>query len=233
MSLDPADTSVCATAARNVAWSLSPGSSARIEMLMSTQPKTFLTPEQYLEIERAAESRSEYYNGEMFAMAGTSFRHARIIRNVMFELTQKLRGGKCEAVSSEVRLRVSPKGLYTYPDVMVVCGGPQFVDKVLDTVTNPIVIVEILSPTTEAYDRGPKFESYRTLESLRDYIMIAQDRVHVEHYMRQADGTWILQETSDREQTIEIASIGCGFKLSDAYENVAFELPSTPGACSS
>jgi len=191
---------------------------------MSTQSKTFLTPEQYLKIERAAETKSEYYNGEMFAMAGTSFRHAQISMNVAAELRQGLRGSKCQAVSSEVRLGVSPTGLYTYPDVMVVCG-PKFADNDFDTVTNPTVIIEILSPTTEAFDRGKKFESYRTLDSLRDYLMVAQDRVHVEHYTRQPGGFWTLQEASDRERTVEIASVGCGFKVAAAYENVAFETP--------
>jgi Uma2 family endonuclease len=190
---------------------------------MSTRPKTFLTPEQYLEIERLAETKSEYYNGEMFAMAGTSFRHAQICRNVLVALAPRTRDGQCQAVSNEVRLQVSGAGLYTYPDVMVVCGPPDFVDSDLDTITNPTVIFEILSPTTEAYDRGKKFELYRKLDSLRDYILIAQDRIHLEHYTRQPGGKWTLQETSDHEQTIEIPSIGCGFKLAGAYENVKLE----------
>src|SRR4051794_27902251 len=123
---------------------------------MSTQPKTFLTPEQYLELERKAEFKSEYYQGEMFAMAGASFAHVRMVSRILVQLAHQMLGGPCEALSNDLRLHVPATGLYTYPDLVVVCGEPRLIDTHLDTLLNPTVIVEVLSPSTEAYDRGRK-----------------------------------------------------------------------------
>src|ERR1700758_224476 len=123
---------------------------------MPTQANTFLTPEQYLEIERAAEHKSEYFNGEMFAMSGGSLDHGRIFRNLISSLNGQLRGRTCEVAGSDLRLRVSPDGLYTYPDIVVFCGKPQFADRRTDTITDATVIIEILSPSTVNYDRGFK-----------------------------------------------------------------------------
>src|SRR5208283_3813720 len=127
---------------------------------MSTQSKTFLTPEQYLEIERKAEFKSEYYQGEMFAMSGARFAHIGIVANAVASLHQQLRGGPCRPLSNDMRVRVTPTGLYTYPDVVIVCGEPQFLDSTFDTLLNPSVIIEVLSESTEVYDRTRKFEQY-------------------------------------------------------------------------
>src|SRR5262245_12190039 len=132
---------------------------------MPTQLKTFLTPEKYLEIERRAEFKSEYYNGDMFGMSGASPRHAWIVPNIVAELRQQLKGRPCRVASNDLRLRVLPSGLYTYPDVMVVCGEPRFADDQKDTLLNPVVIVEVLSESTRDYDRGQKFQFYRGLAS--------------------------------------------------------------------
>jgi Uma2 family endonuclease len=189
---------------------------------MSTQVKPLLTPEQYLEIERAAESKSEYFHGRMFAMSGGSLNHARLVRNLIVSLDTQLRGRRCEVAASDLRLRVSPDGLYTYPDIVVFCGPPQFADDRTDTIVDATVIVEVLSPSTENYDRGFKFEQYRRLSSLQDYLVMAQDRVHVECATRQEDDSWLLRETSDLHGTIQLPSIECSFSLADAYRSVQF-----------
>ena len=159
---------------------------------MSTQPKTFLTPEQYLDIERKAEYKSEYYRGEMFAMAGASLAHNTLVANLIGEFHGKLRAGPCRVLPSDMRVRVTSTGLYTYPDVVVVCGEPRVLDNQMDTLLNPSVLVEVLSPSTEDYDRGRKFEQYQSIESLREYLMLASDRVHADLYTRQPDGRWLL-----------------------------------------
>ena len=189
---------------------------------MSTQAKAFLTPEQYLEIERTAEFRSQYFHGEMFAVSGGSLSHARLVRNLVVLLGGQLRRRSCEVASSDLRLRVSPDGLYTYPDIVVFCGRPLFADDRTDTITDATVIIEILSPSTENYDRGFKFEQYRRLSSLKDYIVIAQDRVHLEHSTRQDDNSWVLREKSDSAASIRLESIGCEFSIAEAYESVEF-----------
>jgi Uma2 family endonuclease len=193
---------------------------------MSTQAKTFLTPEQYLEIERAAEYKSEYFNGEMFAMSGGSLNHTRIFHYLSHSLYGQLRGRSCELAGSDLRLRVSPAGLYTYPDIVVFCGRPQFADRRTDTITDATVIIEILSPSTINYDRGFKFEQYRRVPSLKDYVVIAQDRIYLEHSTPQGDGSWNVREVSDPSAVIQLPSIECSFRLGDAYERVDFELTS-------
>lgn len=154
---------------------------------MALQPKSFLTPEEYLVIERKAEYKSEYFNGEMFAMSGVSPSHVLIVSNIVAELRGQLKQKPCNVYSSDLRVRVSPTGLYTYPDVVVVCGQPQLADEQKDTLLNPTLIVEVLSDSTQDYDRGRKFEHYRSLSSFTEYLLIAQDRCHVEHFVRQAD----------------------------------------------
>ena len=187
---------------------------------MSTQPKTFLTEEEYLELERQAEHKSEYYRGEMFAMAGASLAHNMLAMNLAALLHPQLRPGPCRVVGSDMRVRVSATGLYTYLDVSVVCGQPQLADQHADTLLNPALIAEVLSPSTEGYDRGRKFEHYRSIESLAEYLLVAQDRVHVDLYTRQPDGHWVLSEASRLEDTLELKSIGCHLALTDLYEKV-------------
>jgi Uma2 family endonuclease len=189
---------------------------------MTSQPKTRVTPEEYLELERAAPYRSEYYRGEICAMSGASREHNLIVANVHAALHRQLRRRPCEVYPSDMRVKVSPTGLYTYPDVVVVCGKPQFEDAELDTLLNPTLLVEVLSESTEAYDRGAKFEQYRTLASLADYLLIAQDRCHVEHFARQPDGRWLLAEASSLEATLRLASVDCELPLAEVYEKLPF-----------
>jgi len=189
---------------------------------MSTIAKTYLTPEQYLEIERKAEFKSEYYQGEMFAMSGARLAHIQIVRNAMRELGNQLRDKPCEPLSNDMRVSVSREGFYTYPDIVVVCGQPQMLDSEFDTLLNPAVIIEVLSDSTEAFDRNKKFELYRSLESLAEYVMISSRRVRVERYTRLLDGTWNFGEKTNLEETIDLNSIDCHLRLADIYERVDF-----------
>ena len=189
---------------------------------MATQPKTYLTPEQYLEIERKAEFKSEYYQGEMFAMSGARYPHIGIVANTVASLHQQLRRGPCRPLSNDMRVRVTATGLYTYPDVVIVCGEPQFLADTFDTLLNPTVIVEVLSESTEAYDRGQKFEQYRSLESLKEYMMISSQRISVERYTRQPDGSWNYIAKASLEDSIDLKSVDCHLLLADLYEKVDF-----------
>jgi Uma2 family endonuclease len=179
------------------------------------------TPEQYLILERKAEYKSEYINGQILAMAGASRAHNLIAGNLYREISQQLRGRPCEAYISDMRVKVSRTGLYTYPDVVVVCGDIRFEDVSNDTLLNPTVLVEVLSASTEAYDRGEKFAHYRRLESLQEYVLVAQDKVRIEQYVRQ--GTqWVLSEVSAFEEAVPLASIGCDIALREVYDKVQF-----------
>jgi len=186
---------------------------------MATQTKPFLTPEQYLEIERQAEFKSVYYQGEMFAMAGAREVHVTIVGNLFAQLHQQVRARPCRAWVADLRVRVSPE-LYTYPDVVVVCGEPQFLNDTRDTLLNPNLIVEVLSPYTEAYDRGLKFEHYRSLPSVSQYLTVASDRVSAERFTRQPSGAWLLTAVSHLEDSLELESVGCRLALADVYEKV-------------
>lgn len=187
---------------------------------MSTVAKSSLTPHEYLAKEREAEFKSEYYRGEMFAMSGASREHNAIVTNLVGELHPQLKQRDCEVYASDMRVKVDPTGLYTYPDVSVVCQGGRFEDEELDTLLNPRVIIEVLYKSTEAYDRGPKFEQYRKLSSLSDYVLVSQDRCHVEHYENQADGSWTLREYNELEAVVELRSIDCKLTLADIYLKV-------------
>lgn len=190
---------------------------------MTTRPDVRLTPEEYLRIERAAEWKSEYIDGEMFAMSGASLRHTIITSNLVRELGNQLRNGPCTVSSSDLRVATDRRRHYTYPDVVVVCDPPQYVDGQLDTVTNPTLIAEVLSDSTEKYDRGGKFERYRAVPSLSDYLLVAQDRVHVELFSRQSDGRWSLRDWNDPEAGIDIESIHCRLKVAEVYAKVTFD----------
>lgn len=187
---------------------------------MTSQPKTRLTAEEYLALERRAEGRHEFLNGEIFAMGGASRKHGLVAGNVFASLHAQLRGRPCEAFASDMRVRVAATGLYAYPDVVVVCGAPQFDDGDLDTLLNPTLVVEVLSKSSADYDRGTKFAHYRTLSSLAEYVLFAQDRVHAEHHTRQAEGRWLLTETSDPGAVLELAAVGCLLPLAEVYEKV-------------
>ena len=187
---------------------------------MSTLSKPFLSPEEYLAIERKAEDKSEYYHGEMFAMSGVSRTHDRINVQLTFLIGQHLRGKQCEAFTANMRVLATASGLYTYPDLSVACEEPQFADAQVDTLTNPTLLVEILSPSTEDYDRGKKAKLYRAIPSLQELLIIAQDSYEVELYRRQADGSWSLMEAKGLESAIALASIGYTLSLRELYENV-------------
>lgn len=187
---------------------------------MATEPRPRITPEEYLARERQSESKSEYLHGEIFAMTGASRRHNRIVLNTAISLDLQLRGTGCEVYSTDMRVRVPEMDLYTYPDIAAACGEPRFEDGELDTLLNPILIVEVLSKTTESYDRGMKFSYYRTLPSLSEYLLFSQERVHAEHFVREASDRWVLTETDDPTKTLELPSIGCTLALSDVYDRV-------------
>jgi Uma2 family endonuclease len=187
---------------------------------MSTLSKTQYTPEEYLELERAAEYKSEYVNGEIFAMTGASRRHVLIVTNLVGELRGQLKKRDCAVYSRDLRVKVTPTGFYTYPDVIVVCGESRFSDAQMDTLINPNVIVEVLSESTKDYDRGGKFEQYRTLEFFYEYVLVARDKPHVEHFVRQPDSRWLLSETNRMDESIELTSIGCTLALAEIYDKV-------------
>lgn len=188
---------------------------------MSHQRKTtYLTPEEYLSIERKAEYKSDYLDGEIFAMTGASREHNLITGNIYGELRQQLKGKPCEAYTSDMRVRVPLARLYTYPDVVVVCGEPKFEDAYVDTLLNPTLIVEVLSRSTETYDRGRKFLYHRTIDSLAEYLLVEQDEYRIEQYVKQADGRWLLSEETSLERAIELASVECRLALSEVYERV-------------
>lgn len=187
---------------------------------MSSLPKPFLTPEAYLAHERTAAFKSEYLAGETCAMAGASERHALIVTNLVAELRQHLKDRPCRVYSNDLRVKASPTGLYTYPDVVVVCGEARFDDEQHDTLLNPTLIVEVLSESTRDYDRGGKFVHYRALESLQEYVLVAQGAVHVEHFARREDGRWLLSETNRRDDVLDLASVGCRLAVAEVYHKV-------------
>lgn len=187
---------------------------------MSSLPQARCTPEQYLEMDRKADYRSEYVNGEILAMAGASREHNLIVTNLVREVSLALRGQPCETYSNDMRVTVSA-ARYAYPDVVVACGQPQFIDRQLDTLTNPTVIMEVLSPTTAADDRIWKFAHYRRLETLTDYVMLSQYQPFIEHYTRR-DNQWVLTEIAGMEAVLRLPSIGCDLPLTAIYERVEF-----------
>jgi Uma2 family endonuclease len=192
---------------------------------MASEPKRRLTVEEYLALERQSETKNEYLDGEVFAMAGVTRIHNLVAGNLFGEIRNQLKGRPCEPYTGDMRVRTPNSDLFTYPDVVVACGEPRFDDSELDTLLNPTLIVEVLSPSTEAYDRGIKAERYRSISSLSEYVLVAQDRIHVEHYVRQTGDRWLLEELSDLGQTLELPSIGCRLPLGDIYERV-FPAPS-------
>ncbi len=192
---------------------------------MSRPAEQFITPADYLALERKAETRSEYLNGHIYAMSGASLKHNRIVASLAVTVGAQLKRKSCEPFFGDMRVKVSPTGLYTYPDVVVVCGEPCLEDQIFDTLLNPTVIIEVLSDSTAAYDRGEKFAHYRALESLTDYLLVAQDKPRIEHYRRQANGQWLYSATDGLDVQVEIATISCVLPLADVYERVAFPDP--------
>lgn len=188
-------------------------------------PRTLshFSPEEYLAFERGTDARHEYLDGHVYAMAGESIEHSRICVNVAGELRSRLKGSPCEVLSPNMKVVTSPSGLFSYPDVVVICGEPQFYDERRDILTNPTVVFEVLSPSTEAYDRGEKFLRYRTqIETLREYVLVSQHRPLVEHYVRQPDGSWSYSSAGDLSEAIDLPSIDCRLPLSEIYDRIIF-----------
>lgn len=185
-------------------------------------PQRSLTEQEYLERERAAEFRSEFFQGEMFAMAGGTPHHSQIALRMGAELLAALEPGPCVVYESNLRVKVEASGLYTYPDLSVSCETPRFVDDTQDTLLNPTVLVEVLSESTEGYDRGRKFEMYRRIPSLREYILVSQWEPRIESFVRQGDGTWLLHEAVGPESSFTISSLGVTLSLARVYAKVDF-----------
>ncbi len=191
---------------------------------MVVAAKKKYTPEEYLAMEETADYKSEYFQGEIFAMVGDSPNHSTITSNCIIELGLALRGKPCRVFESNMRLLTDPKGLYTYPDAMVVCGKLEFAPKRTDTITNPVVIVEVLSPSTRDYDRVRKFAFYKKIDSLREYLLIDSEQIHVTH-LRCADtnSPWTIELYEDLSDVLNLDSIGCSLALTQIYDKVEFE----------
>jgi Uma2 family endonuclease len=190
---------------------------------MSQQIKSYVSPDEYLRLERLAEYKSEYLNGEIFAMTGASRKHNLITVNISRELSQQLKARPCEVYAVDMRVKVRASGLYTYPDVAVVCDEPQFEDDCVDTLLNPTVLIEVLSPSTERYDRIAKSSYYRTIDLLAEHLLVAQDEIRLEQYVKQPDGQWLLFEYLGLEDVAQLTSIGCSLALLDVYDKIRFE----------
>ena len=194
-----------------------------MEKQVSTQTSIWLTPEEYLLLQSTAEAKSEYLNGEIFPMSGVSREHNLICLNIATDLQLQLMDRACELYAIDVLTKILSTGLYTYPDVVVVCEEPKFEHFRIDVLLNPNLIVEVLSDSTESYDRGKKFAHYRTIDSLKEYVLVSQYECRVEQYVRQPDDKWLYTETTDPAGSIELPSITCRLSLSHIYQRIDFE----------
>ena len=193
---------------------------------MSAAPKPKLTASEYLEIERHAKFKSEFFKGEIFAMARVSREHNMIKENLVGEVGARLKGGPCQTYSSDQRVFVEATGLYTYPDIIILCSPGTYDPADRDTLTNPTAIIEVLSPSTEKYDRGAKFRNYQRIPSLIEYVLVAQDEAVCERFVRQADGSWALVSFVELSATLTFTSVPVHIPLTDVYSGVTF--PETP-----
>jgi len=196
---------------------------------MSFQPKHHYSVDEYLAMDRAADYKSEYVAGEIFVMGGASSKHVLITSNIVREFGNQLKKTDCQVYSSDLRIQADTGKSFHYPDVAVVCGRPEYLDNRMDTITNPLVIVEVLSPSTRNYDRGDKFVSYRSLASLREYILIDLEPCHVEHYVRKDGGIWELSESNDCQGSLVVASLDISIPLAEIYAKVELLEPDTGG----
>ena len=181
-----------------------------------------MTEAEYLALERNSTIKHELIGGETYAMSGASEAHNLVTGSTYAMLYNQLRGGSCRVYPSDMKVRTPATGSYTYPDITVVCGEALFADDQRDILLNPILIIEVMSPTTERYDRGKKFQHYRELKTLQEYILIAQDSPHVERFVRQEKGFWQFSEVRGRESSLELSSIGCILNLAEVYEQITF-----------
>ena len=189
---------------------------------MSALPHPSMTPAEYLAFERSQAEKHEYWHGQIYLMAGANARHNLIVANLIAALGMALKGRPCLLYPNNLRVLIPAASLYTYPDTMVVCGAPTFEDEAEDTLLNPTLIVEVLSKSTENYDRGDKFRNYRTIPSLQEYLLIAQHERRVEHYLRQPNDEWLLAETTDPAGQLDLPTVGCRLALADLYDKVTF-----------
>ena len=189
--------------------------------MSSIAAQTYLTPEEYITLERKATLKSEYLSGEIVAISGASIAHNYITVNTATELYNQLIEGSSRVFASDMRVGISSAVSYFYPDIVVVCDKPRFEDDVFDTLVNPQVIIEVLSTSTENYDRGGKFDRYQQLESLQEYILISQDQIRVEHYLRQGEA-WVPSELGALEDVMLLPSIGAELSLHQIYRFVEF-----------
>jgi Uma2 family endonuclease len=190
---------------------------------MSKQQKARFTAAEYLSMERNSSEKHEFAFGEIYAMSGASARHVEIVGNNAGELRNQLRQRPCRVYSTDLRLCVDANHRYTYPDVVVVCGQPQFLDDQLDTLLNPDLIVEVLSESTRNYDRGDKFQQYRGIPSFREYVLVDQAKVHVERHTKRPDGTWSLWETDSLDDAVRLGSIAVTLPVTEIYLKIEFD----------
>ncbi len=188
-----------------------------------------LTEAEYLTLERAAvDVKSEFYDGEVFAMSGGTRWHSCIATNMAIELGRKLENRHCRPYNCDLRVKIEASGLYTYPDLSVVCGEPKFVDERLDTLTNPTLIVEVLSESTESYDRGRKFEHYRRIPSLREYLLISQEEPRIEQFFRRETNEWVLRDAIGLDTTLALPSLEISISLAAVFADVVFPPKAKP-----
>ena len=186
---------------------------------MLAQPKPHYTPETYLELERKAAYKSEYFKGEIFAMAGASRNHNRIKENLAGEVYTFLKGKRCQSFSSDMRLHIPSNSLYTYPDLVIVCGEPELLDSTFDTLLNPTVIIEVLSDRTKNYDRGEKFMLYRNIPAFQEYILIDSEQVRAEAWFKPENGFWTLRkETDQADDSLTIQTLDFTLPLREIYD---------------
>ncbi len=194
---------------------------------MAALPKIIISAKEYLEEERKSLEKSEYYKGEIFAMAGATKTHNAIVAAILGELYGFLKGKSCKVFPSDLRVHNLENSLYTYPDVIVVCGEEKYLDDEFDTLLNPTVLVEVLSPATEDYDRGTKFKLYRTIPSLKNYVLVSSTEYAAEIYTRKEDDEWVLHTAKEKNSNIHISAIDFDLPLADIYAQVPDLVPST------
>lgn len=190
--------------------------------MAQTAKKTLLSPDEFLEMEEKSDTKHEYYRGEIFNLAGASIAHNTIVSNCVSGLHTSFRNKSCRVYSNDLKVRIEAVDLFTYPDILVICGKPQLYKDRDDTVMNPVLIVEVLSESTKNYDRGEKFEFYRQIASLQDYILIDQYKLHVEHFSLGAENKWVLSEYSDRNDIVRAPAVDFDITLAAIYERVEF-----------
>ncbi len=192
--------------------------------LAKVKTATVLTPEDYLNFERESDERHEFIDGEIYAIAGESLSHSRVCMNLAREIGNALKDRRCEPLSPNMKVRTSTASLFSYPDLTIICGEPQFHDRKKDVLVNPQVIFEVLSPSTSEYDRTTKFQKYRIgNETLTDYVLVSQDKPFVEHFVKQTDGNWIYRSYGLIDDTLNIETIECVLSLREIYDRVEFE----------